>query len=135
MPNYLDTEGVAFVWKKIKDINSTKVDKIQGKGLSTHDFTTLDKDKLNSIEFGAENDIINAYPLKSSEELSYTWLSKTENGPPLIPLQGKIYILMTATENYSAKQQFFWNGKSYVNLIDIEIECITNSEIEDIMNM
>lgn len=34
---------------------SNKVDKVTGKGLSTNDYTTADKDKLNSIETGANN--------------------------------------------------------------------------------
>ena len=33
---------------------SNKVDKIDGKGLSTHDYTTSDKDKLSGIATGAE---------------------------------------------------------------------------------
>ena len=40
-------------WKaidaKMKDLHDTKVDKVSGKGLSTNDFTTLLKDKLNVI--------------------------------------------------------------------------------------
>ena len=38
---------------------NTKVDKITGKGLSTNDYTTTEKDKLSGIASGAEVNIIN----------------------------------------------------------------------------
>lgn len=38
-----------------KTENNNKVDKVSGKGLSTNDYTTADKDKLNNIEDGANN--------------------------------------------------------------------------------
>lgn len=52
------------IWDKIDDIDEvdaaqdaeidTKVDKIEGKGLSTEDYTTTEKTKLSGIEAGAE---------------------------------------------------------------------------------
>ena len=45
-------------WKqidtKMKELNDGKVDKVTGKGLSTNDFTTTLKDKLNGIATGAQ---------------------------------------------------------------------------------
>lgn len=43
--------------QKHQDI-SGKVDKVEGKGLSTNDFTDNDKDKLDNIEAGAEVNVI-----------------------------------------------------------------------------
>lgn len=51
---YLDPSGLSYVWNKIKELLSQKVDKIPGKTLSTNDYTTLEKIKLNSIESGAQ---------------------------------------------------------------------------------
>lgn len=42
----------------VQDLESGKVDKEPGKGLSTNDFTDADKDKLDNIEAGAQ---VNAY--------------------------------------------------------------------------
>ena len=52
------------IWKKIDDIDEkdeiqdaeidNKVDKVEGKGLSTNDYTTAEKEKLSGIEDGAE---------------------------------------------------------------------------------
>lgn len=59
MKNYLDFEGLSHFFNQllskfatISDL-SKKVDKVDGKGLSTNDFTTEEKLKLESIEFGA----------------------------------------------------------------------------------
>lgn len=37
------------VWGRVKSAMSCKVDKQKGKGLSTHDYTTEDKEKLTNI--------------------------------------------------------------------------------------
>lgn len=53
---YLDKDGVLYFWQKIKNIFATKndldgkVDKVTGKGLSTNDYTTTEKNKLASID-------------------------------------------------------------------------------------
>ena len=53
---YLDKDGVLYFWQKIKNVFATKtdldgkVDKVTGKGLSTNDYTTTEKNKLASID-------------------------------------------------------------------------------------
>ena len=60
MAKYLDNDGLLYLWQKIKNVFATKdslndkVDKVTGKGLSTNDYTTDEKNKLNGIEIGAE---------------------------------------------------------------------------------
>lgn len=48
---------------------SNKVDKVSGKGLSTNDYTTAEKDKLNSIEAGAQKNTVTG--IKGNTESSY----------------------------------------------------------------
>ena len=50
MANFLDTAGLTYLWGKIKTALSGKVDKVSGKGLSTNDYTTAEKNKLTGIE-------------------------------------------------------------------------------------
>ena len=50
MAHYLDENGLTYLWSKIKTLVSGKVDKVEGKGLSTEDFTTELKNRLNSLE-------------------------------------------------------------------------------------
>ena len=60
MAKYLDNDGLLYLWQKIKNVFATKdalndkVDKVTGKGLSTNDYTTDEKSKLNGIQTGAQ---------------------------------------------------------------------------------
>lgn len=55
MANYLDKDGVVFLWGKIK---GKFVAKESGKGLSTNDYTTTEKNKLAGIANGANKTIV-----------------------------------------------------------------------------
>lgn len=50
---YLDYDGLLYFWGKIKDKLNNKVDKVEGKDLSTNDYTTAEKEKLAGIASGA----------------------------------------------------------------------------------
>lgn len=43
---------------QLQDVIDTKVDKVSGKGLSTNDYTTAEKNKLDGIEAGAEKNVV-----------------------------------------------------------------------------
>lgn len=58
MAQYLDENGLLYFWQKLKALLGAKVDKVSGKGLSTNDFTTAEKTKLNGIETGAEVNVL-----------------------------------------------------------------------------
>lgn len=51
---YLDSTGVALLWAKVKALANGKVDAVDGKGLSTNDFTDDYESKLTGIAAGAE---------------------------------------------------------------------------------
>lgn len=55
---YLNYDGVAYFWEKVKGADSGKVDKETGKGLSSNDYTTAEKTKLSGIETGAQANVI-----------------------------------------------------------------------------
>ena len=55
---YLNYDGVAYLWEKIKNALTGKVDKETGKGLSTNDYTTSEKTKLSNIASGAQVNVI-----------------------------------------------------------------------------
>ena len=52
---WLDYDGLLYFWQKIKAKLADKVDKVEGKGLSSNDFTTAEKNKLAGIAAGANN--------------------------------------------------------------------------------
>lgn len=55
MPKYLDDAGVQRLVIKILELLESKVDKENGKGLSTEDFTSTLKDKLENLGTYDEN--------------------------------------------------------------------------------
>lgn len=46
---FLDSNGLLYVWNKIKNLLSNKVDKIDGKTLTSNDYTTEEKTKLAGL--------------------------------------------------------------------------------------
>jgi len=51
---YLDKNGLAYLWAQVKNALLGKVDKVDGKGLSSNDYTSDEKAKLANIAAGAE---------------------------------------------------------------------------------
>lgn len=54
LENYLDKTGTLYIVGKLKELIAGKVDKADGKGLSTNDYTTAEKTKLSGIAAGAQ---------------------------------------------------------------------------------
>lgn len=52
--NTVNDTGIKHIWDKVTTALSGKVDKVSGKGLSTNDYTTAEKEKLSGIEAGAQ---------------------------------------------------------------------------------
>lgn len=50
---FFEKDQVLYFWSLIKEKLNSKVDKVSGKGLSTNDYTTVEKDKLTGIQAGA----------------------------------------------------------------------------------
>lgn len=63
---YLDNDGLLYLWTKLKALFAGKVDKVDGKGLSTNDFTTAEKTKLANIADGANKYVHPTYTAKTS---------------------------------------------------------------------
>lgn len=77
MAKFLDMDGLTYLWTQIKGKLATKVDAVSGKGLSTNDYTTTDKDKLESIETGANKYV---HPTSGVTANSYTKVTVDVNG-------------------------------------------------------
>ena len=54
--NFLDEQGLARLWQHIAAKLGGKVDKVEGKTLSTNDFTDEDKEKLDTLQPAAQAD-------------------------------------------------------------------------------
>lgn len=55
---YLDKSGLTLLISKIKAALGGKVDAVSGKGLSTNDYTSAEKNKLSGIASGAQANVI-----------------------------------------------------------------------------
>lgn len=69
----LNKTGLTRLWQHIVARLGTKVDKVEGKGLSTNDFTTEEKNKLAAIENEATKTIVdNALSSSSTNPVQNT---------------------------------------------------------------
>ena len=90
-----------------------KVDKVNGKGLSTNDYTTADKDKLAGIEEGAQKNrliTVNDNRLGDDEQtseikISGNLISLTNNGE-----DGQMAVNLYAEYSSTDKKIYFRNG-------------------------
>lgn len=58
MAKMVDQNGLLYFWQQLKGKLAGKVDKEEGKGLSTNDYTTAEKTKLAGIAEGANKTIV-----------------------------------------------------------------------------
>ena len=91
MAKYLDNDGLLYLWQKIKNVFATKdalddkVDKVTGKGLSTNDYTTAEKNKLKDVASGAQVNVIETVKVNntaltpSSKAVNITVPTKTSD--------------------------------------------------------
>lgn len=57
---FLDKTGLEHFWMHIVSRLGNKVDKVDGKGLSTNDYTTDEKNKLAGIATGANKTVVDS---------------------------------------------------------------------------
>ena len=78
---------------EITVLNEGKVDKVPGKGLSTNDYTTAEKDKLEKIEAGAQKNP-DLTPYAKKEDVSYALIE--------VPLEDSINLTARAVNKVTA---------------------------------
>lgn len=98
LENYLDKTGTLYVVGKLKELIAGKVDKADGKGLSTNDYTTAEKTKLAGIETGAQVNVQPDWAATSGEAV-------IKNKPTSLPASN-------TTSSYAADGMAPVNGKA-----------------------
>lgn len=63
---FLDYDGLLYFWQQVKGKLNNKVDKEDGKQLSSNDYTTTEKNKLAGISSGAQANVIETVQLNGS---------------------------------------------------------------------
>lgn len=64
---YLDKSGLTLLISKIKAALGGKVDVVSGKGLSTNDYTSAEKQKLSGIASGAQVNVIESIKVNGTK--------------------------------------------------------------------
>lgn len=64
---YLDKSGLTLLISKIKTALGGKVDVVSGKGLSTNDYTSAEKQKLSGIASGAQVNVIESVKVNGTK--------------------------------------------------------------------
>lgn len=108
---YVSKENLDYFWKKIKVLLDGKVSTVNGKGLSTNDYITADKNKLAGIAAGAEVNVQSDWNVTDSTSDAYI------KNKPTIPTvnNGTLTIQKNGTNvaTFTANQ----SGNSIANLI------------------
>lgn len=131
MSKYLDDNGLLYLWQKIKNVFATtealagKVDKVTGKGLSTNDYTTAEKNKLAAFgaasTYALKTDIASMYKYKGS-------VATVSALPASGQVTGDVYNVEANGMNYA------WNGTEWDALGEIfTITSISNGDIDTIV--
>lgn len=131
MSKYLDDNGLLYLWQKIKNVFATtealagKVDKVTGKGLSTNDYTTAEKNKLAAFgaasTYALKTDIASMYKYKGS-------VATVSALPASGQVTGDVYNVELTGMNYA------WNGTEWDALGEIfTITSISNGDIDTIV--
>ena len=65
---FLSGDGLSYLWDEIRERLFLKVDKIDGKSLSTNDYTDSEKEKLSNIETGSQVNVIEAITVNGTNQ-------------------------------------------------------------------
>jgi hypothetical protein len=108
-----------------------KVDKVSGKGLSTNDYTTAEKNKLaafgDASTYALKSDLTGLYKYKGS-------VASASNLPATGNTTGDVYNIESESIYGGAGMNVAWNGTAWDPLGEIfSITSITNSEIDTIV--
>lgn len=134
---FLDENGVSRLWTRVLSKLGSKVDKVDGKGLSTNDYTTEEKNKLAGIENGAQVNqnaigtitangdtvftsgaVSDTFKLKSGSNILYT--KETDGSLTIGVDEGPIfhYMFVTGTDNINPTIEFAESSTSHVGRLN-----------------
>lgn len=130
---FLDNNGVRRFWAHIVSQLNHKVEKVDGKGLSTNDFTTEEKEKLAGIAEGAEVNVQFDWDADENESghiLNRTHYIETVEGTILdnaysdTTMEGLFVIAQPLASNLTLGSSYhvIYNGTSYYDCVCSEVE-------------
>ena len=139
---YLDNNGLTYLWSKIKTALAGKVDTVSGKGLSTNDYTTEEKNKLSGIAAGAEENVQSDWNVSDTGSDAYiknkptiptvnnATLTIQKNGTTVNTFTANASSNVTANITVPTNNSELTNGAGYQTSSDVQTAI--NSAIEGI---
>lgn len=121
---YLDENGLLYVVQKIKgwladkadaSALNNKVDKVSGKGLSTNDYTTTEKNKLSGIATGAEVNVQSDWNQTDSTKDDYI------KNKPTIPDGAKLYSTTGQNTDGAMTQKAVTDAIAGITTFDVQV--------------
>lgn len=119
---FLDDSGLLYFWQKIKEKLAGKVDKVEGKGLSTNDYTDAEKTKVSKIIITGDgskflaNDGTYVEPEGAVRDVTVNGTSVVTNNVAEIDLTD--YAELTVTDALDTRVSALENMGSYVGTFD-----------------
>ena len=115
---FLDNNGLSYLWAKIKAMFGGKVDKVDGKGLSTNDYTTAEKTKLSNIADGANKTTVDSALSTSSTNPVQNKVINTALGNKVDKVDGKGLSTNDFSTDYKNKLDGIAAGATNVTVDD-----------------
>lgn len=115
---YLDKSGLTLLISKVKAALSGKVDVVSGKGLSSNDYTSAEKNKLSGIASGAQANVIESVKV---------------NGTALTPSSKAVDVTVPTKVSQLSNDSGFQNA-TQVNATITEKGYQTQSQVQSLIN-
>ena len=112
---FLDDAGLVRLWGKITSALSGKVNVVEGKQLSTEDYTTAEKTKLGAIEAGAQVNVLE---------------SVSVNGSALTPTSKAVDITVPTNNNQLTNGAGYQTASDVSSAITTALSGITSFDFE-----
>lgn len=139
---YLDDNGLTYYHSKVKTLLAGKQDAESGKGLSTNDYTTAEKNKLAGIASGAEVNVQSDWDVTDSTSDAYilhkptiptvnnATLTIQKNGTSVGTFTANASSNVTANITVPTNNNELTNGAGYQTSSDVQ--SAINDALEDI---
>lgn len=127
---YLDNNGLSYLWQKIKSQLTTKVDKVDGKGLSTNDYTTAEKTKLAGIAEGANKITVDSALNSTSTNPVQNKVINTALGNKVDKISGKGLSSNDFTTDYKNKLDGIEEGATAIT-VDTTLSSTSTNPVQN----
>lgn len=124
---------------RMDDVEENKLNRTMSSASAGNLLQVGQNGEVVAVESDAENDVVDVYIVDGVEPYTVNWLSETENGEPLVPAEGRIYVVRSIGDYHL--QQFVWSSPSYIKisadgledkLEEEDFSEMTNDEIDNL---